>query len=34
MHGQFYRVLERPSVDKEKPWCGFVAQAYREKLAA
>jgi hypothetical protein len=32
MHGQFYWDLGIPTVDKEKPWCVYVAQAYREKL--
>jgi len=27
IHGQFYRELERPNVEKENPWRGYVAQA-------
>jgi hypothetical protein len=26
MHGQFYWDLDKPSVDKKKPWHGYVAQ--------
>jgi len=27
MHSHFYWDLERPPVDKEISWCGYVAQA-------